>query len=260
MDIIDEYVTSAPSPQNAANVFADEWLSRFPPPFTELTTGSVPLFQDARITWAAKSLGGFEGADILELGPLEGGHSYMLEQMGAANVLAIEANRRAFMKCLVTKELLQLRRVRFLLGDFVQFLRSTDQRFDICVASGVLYHMQNPVELLSLIAEHADKLMLWTHYYDEELIRINPNLQRGQFSETISATSNGYEHRLYRLNYLESLQSCKFAGAGATFSYWMTREDILSALHRFGFASIEIAFENKQHAHGPCLAVTGTKG
>lgn len=255
-DILNAYVASAPDPQNALDIFAGEWLSRFPPPFDHLRAGETPLFEDARITWAAERLGGFRGADILELGPLEGGHSYMLERLGAAGVLAIEANRRAYLKCLITKELAGLQRVRFLLGDFVEFLRQSDRRFDVCIASGVLYHMQNPVELLSLIAAHADKLVLWTHYYDEALIAANPNLQHGHFGRRQSARFAGFTHDLYRLNYLSALRSPKFAGAAATFSQWMSRDGILSALRHFGYEAVEIAFENPKHPHGPCLALT----
>lgn len=259
MNIIDEYVTSAPDVQHAVDIFEGEWLSRFPPPFEHLQAGSVPLFQDSRITWAGKSLGGFKDANILELGPLEGGHSYMLEQQGAASVLAVEANRRAYMKCLVAKEICQLRRVRFMLGDFVEFLRQSEEKFDICIASGVLYHMQNPVELLSLIAACADKLMLWTHYYDEAIINANPNLRQGHFGKRKSMAFAGFSHDLYQLNYLDSLKSRKFAGAAARFSYWMSRTDILGALRHFGYGSLDIAFENREHPHGPCFTVAATK-
>jgi hypothetical protein len=259
MDIIEEYVKSAPDAQHALNIFNGEWLSRFPPPFEHLEAGSVPLFQDSRITWAGKSLGGFDGANILELGPLEGGHSYMLEQQGAASVLAIEANRRAYMKCLIAKEICRLQRVQFILGDFVEFLRQSDQQFDICIASGVLYHMQNPVELLSLISTRADKLMLWTHYYDEAMINANPNLRHGHFGKRKSMEFADFSHNLYQLNYLESLKSRKFAGSAARFSHWMNRTDILAALKYFGYGSLEIAFENREHPHGPCFTVAATK-
>jgi hypothetical protein len=163
------------------------------------------------------------------------------------------------MKCLITKEIFRLQRVQFLLGDFVEFLRQSDQTFDVCIASGVLYHMQNPVELLSLIATHADKLMLWTHYYDEEAIKQNPNLRKGHFGRKQTAEFAGFTHELYRLNYLDSLQSAKFAGGGARFSCWMSREAILGALNRFGYSSLEISFENKGHQHGPCFAVAAKK-
>ena len=63
-----------------------------------------------------------DGFRILELGPLEGAHTYQLEKLGAAEIVAIEANKEAFLKCLIIKELAQLERARFLLGDFVTYL------------------------------------------------------------------------------------------------------------------------------------------
>ena len=53
---------------------------------------------------------------MLELGPLEGAHTYMLDRAGASEVVAIEGNTRAFLKCLITKELLSMPSARFLVG------------------------------------------------------------------------------------------------------------------------------------------------
>src|SRR4030088_3592936 len=64
-----------PSAQNAADIFKDSWYSRLPDMDGDvIATGATPLFDDARIRWAAEQAGGFEGKTILELGPLEGGH------------------------------------------------------------------------------------------------------------------------------------------------------------------------------------------
>ena len=101
--------------------------------------GASPLFEDPRITWAMDTLGIPEGQRILELGPLEAGHSYMLQRAGARDIISIEANTRAFMKCLCVKELLDLHRVHFLLGDFVSYLKQDTSRYDAVMASGVLY-------------------------------------------------------------------------------------------------------------------------
>ena len=70
-------------------------------------------------------IGGVTEKTILELGPLEGGHSYMLDRAGAAQVVAIEGNARAYLKCLIVKELLGLPRVQFLCGDSVALSSST---------------------------------------------------------------------------------------------------------------------------------------
>jgi len=259
MNILDEYVDTFPSPQNALDIFKDEWLSKLPPIASELTAGTIPLFQDPKIAWAEQQLGGFNGCKILELGPLEGGHTYMLESMGAESILAIEANSRAYLKCLITKEILGLQRARIMLGDFVTYLKNTQDSYDVCIASGVLYHMQNPVELMDLISQKSAKAMIWTHYYDHALIKNNPNLREDKFSGSVTKDYQGFEHVLYRQNYQESLNSAQFAGGHETFSLWMTRADILTGLENFGFRQINIEFEEPHHPNGPCFCLAASR-
>ena len=64
--------------------------------------------------WLAETLGGLQGRDVLELGPLEAAHTAALLQAGARSVLAIEANKQAFLKCLIVKELCGLRDASFM--------------------------------------------------------------------------------------------------------------------------------------------------
>lgn len=252
----DQYVKLPPRPQNMVDLFAGEWSSRLPELDMALAAGQADLFSDQRIHWAAEKFGGFAGLRVLELGPLEGGHSCMLERMGAASVLAVEANTRAFLKCLIVKELYGLSRCRFLLGDFVQMLRETDQQFDCCIASGVLYHMTNPVELLSLIARVSSKALIWTHYYDEAALRKAGRLKH--FGRHQEATFDGFAHRLHRHNYGSSLRFAGFCGGSSSYSHWLTADDILAALRHVGFSQVEVNFHQIDHPNGPafCLACT----
>ena len=146
--IIDVYSQSYPTSQEALNIFQGEWSSLFPAEMN-LQAGTVPLFEDDRIQMGLRELGGVAGQTVLELGPLEGGHSYQLEKAGAKSVLAIEANTRAYLKCLIAKELLGMQRVRFLCGDFMEYLRQSPPRFDFVLCSGVLYHTPDPFRLLT---------------------------------------------------------------------------------------------------------------
>jgi hypothetical protein len=56
MNIFDRYVTSAPSAQNALDIFADAWVSKLPPPLDALQAGAVPLFDMISISscWKPK--------------------------------------------------------------------------------------------------------------------------------------------------------------------------------------------------------------
>ncbi len=65
--------------------------------------GLGAFYNDPRILWAMEQYGLLEGRKILELGPLEASHTYMLEQRHPASILAVEANRLSYLRCLVVK-------------------------------------------------------------------------------------------------------------------------------------------------------------
>lgn len=199
-------------------------------------------------------IGGFSGLNILELGPLEGGHSTMLEQAGANSVVAVEANTRAFLKCLCVKELFQLKRTRFLLGDFVEYLEGNTAHYDLVLASGVFYHMMNPVRLLELIGKATDRIMIWTHYYDDSIIRANPVLTR-KFGKPRTEVRAGVNLTLVDQAYGDSLKWMGFCGGSSVGSVWLTRSSILDYLRYLGFEKIDIAYEHPTHQNGPAFAV-----
>lgn len=259
--VLDEYCYAPPGPQNALDIFAGEWSCRLPPPFEQLRAGHAPLFRDLRIEWAAQALGGVQGQRVLELGPLEGGHSYLLEQLGAASVLAIEANARAFLKCLIVKEIVPLTRTKFLCGDFLEYLRRDPPRFDLALACGVLYHLRQPAALIRWLARITDRLIVWTHYYDEAAIQAAPRL-RARFSAGAVAEEDGFRYQVYRQRYGEALRSIGYCGGSADHSSWMTRTDVLTCLRYFGFDNVQIHREEPGHANGPCflLAAQRTAG
>jgi SAM-dependent methyltransferase len=253
--ILDEYVTSAPSGQSAVDVFAGEWSSRLP--VEGVRAGEIPLFEDERVDWALEHLGGVAGRRVLELGPLEGGHSYMLERAGA-RVTAVEAQTRAYLKCLIVKELLGLERVRFLMGDFMEYLRGAGETFDVCFASGVLYHLRNPVEMLELVGKVASRLFLWTHVYDEDVVRACA-LLAPRFSGHEGATYAGFRHTLHRFNYESALRLKGFCGGSAQYSNWLSRDDLFAALGHCGWRVEAVGFDQPDHPHGPALAVVARR-
>ena len=257
--ILDSYVKSAPDPQNALDIFQGEWSSKLPPPFHKLSAGAALVFDDPRIKWFIKEIGGVSGKSILELGPLEGGHTYMLEKAGAAAITAIDANTRSYLKCLVIKEILQLQKANFLYGDFIEYLKQQDEPFEICLASGVLYHMQKPAELIALLASRCTQyIFIWTHYYDHEIISANPNLAH-KFSEPIEGEYQGFSHQLYCQEYKSALGWSGFCGGNAPISNWMTRQDILDCLRYFGFNDLRINYDQPNHPNGPSFAITAIR-
>jgi hypothetical protein len=258
MEILDQYTTSAPSIQNTIDIFKGEWSSKLPADLGELRAGEAGLFEDGRIYWAAEQLSGFQGKTVLELGPLEAGHTYVMEQLGASSITAVEANSRAYLKCLLVKEILGMNRSHFVYGDCIEFLQGNQQPFDVCVASGILYHMRNPAKLIALLAKTCNQLFVWTHYYDSNIITNNPNLQP-RFSLNEPLECDGFHHQLYRQEYQTALGWGGFCGGSATYSRWMNRDDILACCRHFGFQDIRISFDHPNHPNGPCFAFVALK-
>lgn len=240
-----------PANQNAIDLFEGQWFSIMPDELEVDSKGKGKLHDDGRIHWAGSMLGGFADKTILELGPLEACHTAMMESAGAKSVLGIEANSKAFLRCLVVKELLELKACRFQLGNFVNYLQETQNRFDVGIACGVLYHMINPVELIELLSRRVKALFVWTHYFDSELIEKN-DLARGKFSGSWSANHLGFEHRLHAYGYGDALDWKGFCGGGSESCNWMEKEELLRAFQYFGFELIGEKIE-AEHVHGPAV-------
>jgi len=243
-----------PAPENALALFPGRWASSLP---DRDGPGAAPLFDDDRIKWLIAELGGVDGYEVLELGPLEGAHTFMLEKSGA-NVCAIEGNEDAFLRCLIVKNHFDLR-ARFLLGDFAaSFGRSG--RWDLVVASGVLYHMSDPVGLLRNMAQVSDRVFVWTHYFEPDGAlwshSIRERIGDKWLPEKIAQVEiAGLTIRGVPQRYLESLQAQGFCGGPESSSLWLFKDDILALLRALGFDDLRIAFDEPAHPHGPSFAV-----
>lgn len=71
------FLTTPPSDKNAFDVFATSWSTIF----DGMTKGHFDGTRDARIEWLLERVNVNEFR-ILELGPLEAAHTYMLEKQG----------------------------------------------------------------------------------------------------------------------------------------------------------------------------------
>jgi hypothetical protein len=238
-----------PSAQNLIDIFSGKWASDFSRVYPGLNAGTAEVFvTDTRVPLAAQFLGRnarLDGMEILELGPLEAGHSYALEQLGA-NVTAVEANCEAYLKCLIVKELLALKKTKFLLGDFCLFLAEADRTFDMVFASGVLYHMPDPLQLIELIASRTNRCFVWSHFFD-------PNHYPGAQRTARTVQFGTHEFTYHELAYPD-MGSGSFWGGNKPVASWLSREDMLSAFKIAGFDQVKVIQEHLTHPHGACMS------
>jgi hypothetical protein len=244
----EKYETRFPKPSNAIDLFEGEWSCDIP----AFSRGRTRFFDDPRIGLWEDAAGGFAGKRILELGPLEASHTYVLERRGAADILAIEANAHAFLRCLVVKELLGLK-ARFLLGDFCKYLRASTTTFDLILASGVIYHMMEPLSLIENLTKNSAVIAVWTHYYDREILTGHKEINRKYTHVPVAATFHGANIDLYEQSYFDVIQRPGFCGGIETTSMWLTRPGIETAFDRLGF-EVQVVLEEPSHSNGPAFA------
>jgi hypothetical protein len=237
---IRKFETRRPSPQTVVDLFAGDWASDLSRIIPVEGTGKLDLFTgDLRPRIAADHLGyngQLEGFRVLELGPLEGAHSYGLERLGA-DVTAIESNSEAYLKCLVVKEIMGLR-ARLLLGDAIAYMREC-LPFEMVFCSGILYHMADPLELIEAICGITDRCFVWTHYYNDE----NGNAEGQRRPRAVSrgaATATYYE-----LGYDTAAQDNPgFWGGNQRVRAWMPLPDIIAAFRAFGLDEIVMVHDD----------------
>lgn len=164
----------------------------------------------------------------------------------------------AFLKCLVTKEILDLRRCSFLCGDLMQYLSTSSEQFDVCIASGILYHMVEPIRLIELISTSASSLFMWTHVYDDDAL--NHKDLAGRLSPPRETVYKEFKHHVYRHNYGLEARISGFFGGPKLYSNWLSRKDLLRALDHFGWTKVKIGFEESSHSNGPSLALVALRG
>lgn len=252
-DFFDQYCNDKPSHQNAIDILPG-WNSAFPGP-ERLNAGNHALFADPRIDWAVKQAGSIKDCKVLEVGPLEGMHTFMLNKHRPASIDAIEANKMCFLRCLVSKEILGIDRAHFYLGDALKWLEEEDCKYDLGVASGVLYHMADPGYFLSLLARRCDQIFIWTHYFDEAAMPVD-DVRRKAFNGTIETkTIAGVSVRYYERHYFNANAKNEFCGGMKDRHYWMHRDDILSLLKALGYSDIAITQEDANHRGGPCFCL-----
>lgn len=250
---LDEYVQKMPSHQNAIDILPG-WSQAFPDELG-LNAGIIHLHQDPRVAWALEKFGSVEGKKVLEIGPLEGGHTFMLDQQNPALLDAVEANKLCYLRCLVTKEIMKLRHANFYLGDCQMWLEERPDRYDLVVASGVLYHMKDPVRFLDAIERRADSLFLWTHYADDEAMPVG-DPRRGAFvGESVVREHRGVSVRLHPRSYLGAWRDKAFCGGMNDLHHWIEKRSLLELLATYGFDDVEVWLDEPAHDYGPAFCL-----
>lgn len=253
------FAPGAPNAQDTVDIFAGQWVTAFPPELG-VVAGQVNHFDpdvDPRVPWVQSQLpDGLAGMRVLELGPFEGYQTAVLEWAGAS-VVAVEGSETAYLKCLVVKELLDLR-AHFLYGDMLEYLEASDETFDIVWASGILYHQTDPIGLLERIAAKSGRVFLHTHYFDADQLPAEVRESRFDAKRDVIVEWHGRAIRLHCYDYAADPTTNGFAGGPRPFALWMEREDIEFVLAELGLSEITYGVVDPTNPAGPGFFLLAT--
>lgn len=232
--------TRAPAVTNAIDLYAGAWTTALP----GIQSGSIDLTSDSRILELERLCGGFDGKRVLEIGALEGAHTFMMAGRGA-KVTAIEADVHAYLRALIARQALRYE-ADLLLGNALLYDGPADS-FDLVVCCGVLYHLMEPLALVDRLKAMAPRLYIWTHVYAPEVH--NHPVAAHHFTRAPVQVS-GVTH--YPYDYAEALERRDFSGGFSAGARWITKDALLAALGGF---HLTVFGEEMSHPHGPCLSI-----
>lgn len=198
--------------------------------------GTFPALEDERIVQFFQAFP--DVRTILELGSLEGGHTFALAQHPRVErVLGIEARKSNIERARFMQDLLRANNVKFIQADLEKTKLNEFGKFDAIFCSGLLYHLPEPWMLIASMAHVAPRLFVWTHYADESAREVRQNFRGQEFVE------GGIDEPL-------SGMSPK--------SFWLTLESLKAVLNLAGFDAIQIVRDDPNHPNGPAVTIAAS--
>ena len=138
----------------------------------------------------------------------------------------------------MVKELLDLKRASFHLGNAIPFLESCTTYYDLTLCLAFLNHLTDPVGLMKLMAQRSRAIYIWNVTYNERLFRERPEFGPS-FGPGKVIREGDLEYTYYPHYYGDVKDYSSFWGGMAPSCCWMNIEDYLGVVRSLGFSNIE---------------------
>ena len=153
---------------------------------------------------------------VADLGALEGGYSVALARAGY-QVTAIEARKKNILKCCYVAAHTDLPNLTFIQDDVRNITLYGE--FDAVLCSGLLYHLDRPVDFLKTIGNVTRRLLILRTHYSPQPQTLNEGKAGHWYTEDPSENS-------------------VWASWGNNRSFWLAYPHLLDAVSAAGFTSI----------------------
>jgi hypothetical protein len=176
---------------------------------------------------------------ILELGSLEGAHTFILaERPGIQRVLALEGRELNLRKARFVQELLKVPNVEFAQANLESSDLAAFGKFDAVFCSGLIYHLPEPWKLIAQLRSAAPTLFIWTHYAPDAEADVVLGGLRGKIHGEGGAAE-------------------PLSGMSPT-ATWLTLGSLISSLTTSGYGSVHVIHNDLTHANGPAVTIGAT--
>jgi len=220
--------------------------------FTAYCEDYYPAHQEIMRIIMQQLRGNFRKQRVIDIGCLEGYFSAECALQGAT-VLGVEGKTINVKKCEFIKSVLGIKNLRFVQDDAMKVTRKKYGTFEVVLALGLLYHLDNPFTFLKNISEVcAGFLLLDTH------VALMRQPVSGDWKPPLSAitefrfANKTYVGRLYREFDSDASQLSKDLSVTASLknehSAWLTEDSLVSLLHDVGFEQVsKLVFPEREN-------------
>jgi tetratricopeptide (TPR) repeat protein len=186
------------------------------------------------------------GQRVLELGPLEGHDSIILQKMGVRELVAIESRPENIAKCNLMKKRHRLDNTTFERQSLIALYEGKEEPvftpgFDLVFCCGILYHVPNPAKALSWCRKQAPALFLATHYYEPASPESYP---KDVFRRGVSSLR--FEGEEYTGLLIEEETADLLSGM-SQISVWLGEPDLLRMLGAAGYKNVSVLGKDLQN-------------
>lgn len=240
----------AAQPWTSHNIALTDRITTMPgrPDFMETDTRLKALLRVLEFCYRGR----LANMRVADLGCLEGGFALALAQRGM-NVVGIEARAENLAKARLLKQHFDLPNLEFVQDDVKNFTRDNFGDFDVVLALGILYHLDQPAAWLRQIAGATRSVLIVDSHYapDDEasLALIDERIAQLSALERIEDGAATYEGRWF-FEYGEDAEreDQLWASYSNRKSFWLTKDSLLRAVSSAGF---DLVFE--QHDYSAAL-------
>lgn len=173
---------------------------------------------------------------VADMGCLEGGTTVALARTGMRGV-GIEVRKSNFENCLYVKDKVGLKNLDFYNDDVWNLAKYGP--YDSIFCSGLLYHLDRPVEFLKLMSENVrDAVVINTHFAPEH--------DTGEFDLSEMTENEGFPGRWYAEHDVDDksiLETYKWASWENKKSFWLTKPALIQAMMDAGFDIVSENFD-----------------